>query len=257
MGNTLGSLYACPRGYFERGVGNQELQYETFLWSNCPNVWVAPRIALLFLEPLRQVGVGGQHASADLRLEKRLRYVGAYFETHKGAINPTPPKKEQGSSCVISALFRGVNEFCVLLEFYAAQNGSFLATFRDNLSVPSKEVKQFFDCLTFELGPIDCPETSIMNYRSRRRKIQNSADIINLHRCRNLTFSEIINHLETWCASLYLLLQREMKIHMHRPRAEIEPAAFTQECCTNLGVLCLSFFLLMSEPLCCHNHTSQ
>jgi activator of 2-hydroxyglutaryl-CoA dehydratase len=41
--------------------------------------------------------------------------------------------KEQDSLCV--------NEICVL-TFNAASNGSFLQTFRDNLSVPSSRIKQ-------------------------------------------------------------------------------------------------------------------
>jgi len=40
-------------------------------------------------------GVGGQDASAALSLEKRLRNVGVYFGTHKGAII-LPPKKRTG-----------------------------------------------------------------------------------------------------------------------------------------------------------------
>jgi hypothetical protein len=39
-----------------------------------------------------------------------------------------------------------------LLGYYAANNGNFLMTFRDNLSVPSS------------VGPIGCPETSVINY---------------------------------------------------------------------------------------------
>jgi hypothetical protein len=119
--------------------------------------------------------VGGQHASAALHLENRLRNVGVFRNPQRRHNIPPPLKHEQTSSRVISAHYRGVDEFCVLLGFYAEENGSFLETFRDNLSVPSKEVKQFLDCLAFELRPIDCPETSIMNYRTRRRKIRNSA----------------------------------------------------------------------------------
>jgi hypothetical protein len=55
-----------------------------------------------------------------LRLEERLRNVGAYFETHKAPKPPPPPqkkKKERGSSYVISAICRRVNEFCAILDF--------------------------------------------------------------------------------------------------------------------------------------------
>jgi hypothetical protein len=43
---------------------------------------------------------------------------------------------------MISGFHRSINEICALLGFYAAQNRSFLAAFRDNLSVPSSRVKQ-------------------------------------------------------------------------------------------------------------------
>jgi hypothetical protein len=36
----------------------------------------------------------------------------------------------------------GVNEFCDLLGFYKVYNGSFLPTFRDNVSVPYSSVRQ-------------------------------------------------------------------------------------------------------------------
>ena len=43
--------------------------------------------------------------------------------------------------CVIAGFSRSVNEICALLGFYAAQNGSLLPTFRDNISLPSASVK--------------------------------------------------------------------------------------------------------------------
>jgi len=42
----------------------------------------------------------------------------------------------------ISGFCRGVNEICALLGFYAAQSGSFLPTFQNNILVPSSKVKQ-------------------------------------------------------------------------------------------------------------------
>ena len=38
--------------------------------------------------------------------------------------------------CVISGFHREVDEHCALLGYYAASNGNFFPTFRDNLSVP-------------------------------------------------------------------------------------------------------------------------
>jgi hypothetical protein len=43
--------------------------------------------------------------------------------------------------CVISGLCRHVDENCGLLGYYAASNGNYLQSFRDNLSVPSSKVK--------------------------------------------------------------------------------------------------------------------
>ena len=48
-------------------------------------------------------------------------------------------------SCVISGFCRDVNEIFALLECYAAYNGNYLPTFRDNLS-----------CLTLECGTMKC-----------------------------------------------------------------------------------------------------
>jgi hypothetical protein len=54
---------------------------------------------------------------------------------------------------VISGFRRNVNETCSLSGFYAAWNGNSIPTFRNNLSVPSSEVKQSRAfCLTLEDG---------------------------------------------------------------------------------------------------------
>jgi hypothetical protein len=41
-------------------------------------------------------------------------------------------------SCAVYCLY----EVCALLGYYSAQNGSFVPTFRDNISVPTSKVKQ-------------------------------------------------------------------------------------------------------------------
>ena len=61
---------------------------------------------------------------------------------------------ENSQKCVTSGFRREADEKRALLGYYAASGGHFLTTFRDNLSVPSSEVK---------LEPIGCPETSIRN----------------------------------------------------------------------------------------------
>jgi hypothetical protein len=68
-------------------------------------------------------------------------------------------------------------EICPLLGYYAALSGSYVPTFRDNLSVPSSRVKKFkkeaffLNLLTLNMGPIVCPETSVHNYHSTLRNI--------------------------------------------------------------------------------------
>ena len=47
--------------------------------------------------------------------------------------------------CVISGSRRDVGEICVLPGYYGALSGSYLPTFRDNLSVLSSRVKRFLD----------------------------------------------------------------------------------------------------------------
>jgi len=59
--------------------------------------------------------------------------------------------------CVISDFRRHADENCALLGQYAANNGNYLPTFRDNLSVPSSKVKN-------PGRPTSCPQTSVRNY---------------------------------------------------------------------------------------------
>jgi hypothetical protein len=83
------------------------------------------------------------------------RYVISQDKTHgdQHTILPRFHKYWSGTSlstmysCVTSGFPRSVNEVCALLGFYVALSGSFLPTFRDNLSVPSSSVKR---CLTLE-----------------------------------------------------------------------------------------------------------
>jgi hypothetical protein len=55
--------------------------------------------------------------------------------------------------CLISGFRRDADEICAPLGFYAALNGSFVPTFRDNLSVPSSRVKQSTNSFTSQLLP--------------------------------------------------------------------------------------------------------
>jgi hypothetical protein len=53
-----------------------------------------------------------------------------------GSTQQNPPAYVNKPQAVISGFRRKVNKNCALLGYYAAGSGNFLATFRDNLSVP-------------------------------------------------------------------------------------------------------------------------
>ena len=71
--------------------------------------------------------------------------------------------------CVISGFHRDVDGICALLCFYAAYIGNYFTDLRDNLSVSSTRVPWIFWPL--KMGPLGCPETSVMNYHSALRNI--------------------------------------------------------------------------------------
>jgi hypothetical protein len=72
-------------------------------------------------------------------------------------------------SYVITGYRRFVNAICAILGFYAAWNGSFLPTFRDNISVPSSRVKH--SAWPLKMWPTGFPETTVRNYNSKLRSI--------------------------------------------------------------------------------------
>ena len=79
-------------------------------------------------------------------------------------------------------------DICPLLRFYTAYKGSFLPTFRDNLSVPSSKVKKSkknWISLPSKMGPIGYPETSIINYHYTLCKIPKEGRC-HLHRDESL-----------------------------------------------------------------------
>jgi hypothetical protein len=80
--------------------------------------------------------------------------------------------RKQNCACLISVFYHSVNEICAVLELYAAQNGSFVPTFRDNLSLPYSRVKHSpWTASPVKMEPISCSETSSRNYHSKLRKI--------------------------------------------------------------------------------------
>jgi len=82
--------------------------------------------------------------------------------------------------------FSDVHEFCALLGFYKAQKGILLATFPDNLSVPTLRVKlpkENFSWTAglFKMGPICSPKMSVTNYHSTLHKIPEQHKSRTLH----------------------------------------------------------------------------
>jgi hypothetical protein len=77
--------------------------------------------------------------------------------------------------CVISDFRREAEENCALQGHYAASCGTFLPTFRDNLSVPSSAVED----------PKDCPETSASSYHY---SLRNDADQRSSHEAPHYAF---------------------------------------------------------------------
>ena len=65
--------------------------------------------------------------------------------------------------CVISGCRQEVDEICALLCYYTASGGSFLTTFRDNLSAPYSGVNPV-DLYWVLDPPEDATETSVRNY---------------------------------------------------------------------------------------------
>ena len=80
-------------------------------------------------------------------------------------------------------------KICALWGFYAAQSGSFLQTFRDNLSTPSWTVRPL------KIGPIDFPETSAGNFHSALRNIPEDRRS-RLHRGESLKLRKVTFVLE-------------------------------------------------------------
>jgi len=103
---------------------------------------------------------------------------------------------------------RELNENCALLPYYAASNGNFLPTFRDNLWPPSSG-----DSWPLKMGLIGCPETSVRNYHYSLRNNPEEEVLI--------YFSATAwNHTENWMnscllTSLHFLCQLSGFSNMH------------------------------------------
>ena len=71
---------------------------------------------------------------------------------------------------------------CSLLGCYAVCSGNSLPTFRDHLSVPSSMVNKYFP---LNIGPMDYPETSVINYHYMLHNVPEERRF-HLLRCRSL-----------------------------------------------------------------------
>jgi hypothetical protein len=63
-----------------------------------------------------------------------------------------------------SGFCREVDEFCVLLGFYAVYGGNSLPTCQHNISVPSSGVKKSVIYRRLKMGPIVCTEMAVRDY---------------------------------------------------------------------------------------------
>ena len=68
----------------------------------------------------------------------------------------------QYNKCHISSFRREVDENCALLAYYATSSRNFLLTFRYKISGPIFRVKNL-DSSPLKMGPIGCPDTSVIN----------------------------------------------------------------------------------------------
>ena len=64
-----------------------------------------------------------------------------YLYFYHGIKSKSSPNRATRFIFMISGFRRQVDKNCALLGSYAASSGNFLPTFRDNLSVPSSEVR--------------------------------------------------------------------------------------------------------------------
>jgi hypothetical protein len=70
-----------------------------------------------------------------------MQYPDLFLKKKYTCITQCVTKSNTLSKYVISGFRREVDENCALVGYYAASGGSFLPTFRDNLTVPSSWVK--------------------------------------------------------------------------------------------------------------------
>ena len=77
---------------------------------------------------------------------------------------------------MIAGFRRHVNEICILLGFYATQNGSFLLTFRDKISGPTS------------------PETSARNYHFTLREIPKKSSDLSAQVWRLLVLQQVVHN---------------------------------------------------------------
>jgi hypothetical protein len=88
--------------------------------------------------------------------------------------------------CAVEVRSVGVHDTCALLGYYAEWSGNTLPTLRDNLSIPS---------WPFEMGPIDCPETSVTYYHYTLRNIEESRSRLLCGRSHKSGFSEPLSDI--------------------------------------------------------------
>jgi hypothetical protein len=108
-------------------------------------------VNVLFLPDADTTYISHTSKDADIQIRETYQFVGACYEkTH----------------LLYSVVNNYHHEICALLAYYAASNGNPLPTFWETVSVPSSRVK-----MSFKMGTIRCPETSVKDYYSTLRNI--------------------------------------------------------------------------------------
>jgi hypothetical protein len=118
-------------------------------------------------------------------------------------------------SCVISRFHSSVNEICILLGFYTAENGCLLSTFQDNLSVPSLMVQQ----INIFLFGLPSSRSAINKIHFMTHKLKTILKIwpkayIQKSKCHSLMVNYQLQswlHTICWCTYLYDLSVPDLK----------------------------------------------
>jgi len=121
MGNTLGSLYTCPRGLLRRRQWKLGVTVRNFfLWSNSPNFWVAPRTRKNYTSSDQQCACfGWRLVTSSWSIIRQQCTVGLGYDVMKGtecfvSLKTTVVITEQYKVIVKREELTGITEYLTL-----------------------------------------------------------------------------------------------------------------------------------------------